>query len=279
VDGFDLAIFATHFGHEGPCGVPLPLAAPMVIAGDVPQATMQVIVPDQAISTGEEFRVVVQISGAKDLYAVAFDLEYDEGKLEIVSVKEGKFLRGESGETIFQACIKNEVGKAIFGLARMDRSGVGGEGEVLLATFKVKEGRSEVSKIKISHEGLLSPDGVTRYRVKVVDGEVEIDGVESPLPGETALLQNYPNPFNPETWIPYKLSQQAHVVIKIYNISGQLVKTLDLGVKEPGIYATKEKAAYWDGKKEDGEWAASGVYFYQIRAGSYISTKKMVLLK
>jgi hypothetical protein len=93
------------------------------------------------------------------------------------------------------------------------------------------------------------------------------------------LLQNYPNPFNPETWIPFKLSKATDVTVKIYNISGQLVRTLNLGHQESGSYLTKERAAYWNGRNEAGERVASGVYLYYIKAGSFSSTKKMVILK
>jgi hypothetical protein len=97
---------------------------------------------------------------------------------------------------------------------------------------------------------------------------------------KSKLLQNYPNPFNPETWIPFKLSKAAaDVTIKIYNISGQLVRTLDVGQLKSGSYTTRERAAYWDGKNEFGERVASGVYLYSIKADSFSSTRKMVILK
>lgn len=103
--------------------------------------------------------------------------------------------------------------------------------------------------------------------------------VESLTPGENELFQNYPNPFNPETFIPFQITEKAHVVIRIYNIRGELIRTLDLGVKEPGKYISKDKAAYWDGLNDDRQEVASGVYFYQIHAGNYVSVKQMVVLK
>ena len=94
------------------------------------------------------------------------------------------------------------------------------------------------------------------------------------------LAQNYPNPFNPETWIPYRLSEGANVSIKIHSASGQLVRTLDLGYKAAGLYSNKAEAAHWDGTNENGEYAASGVYFYSIQAGSKLAaTRKMLVLK
>ncbi len=98
-------------------------------------------------------------------------------------------------------------------------------------------------------------------------------------PDETKLGQNYPNPFNPECWIPYELSEQAHVVIRIYNITGQLIKTLDEGVKESGAYTTQSRAAHWDGRNDEGDEVASGVYFYQLQVGNKTLTGRMVVLK
>ncbi|MDI6782044.1 MAG: cohesin domain-containing protein, partial [bacterium] len=98
-------------------------------------------------------------------------------------------------------------------------------------------------------------------------------------PEESILLQSYPNPFNPECWIPFELSEKANVVIRIYNISGQLVKTLDLGEKEAGNYTIQSRAAYWNGRNDEGDEIASGVYFYQMQTGSKVMTKRAVVLK
>ena len=94
-----------------------------------------------------------------------------------------------------------------------------------------------------------------------------------------ALLQNFPNPFNPETWIPFKLAQNAPVTISIYDTKGQLIRAISLGNKNAGIYTTKSKAAYWDGPDNLGEKVSSGVYFYQIQAGDFTATRKMAILK
>jgi hypothetical protein len=93
------------------------------------------------------------------------------------------------------------------------------------------------------------------------------------------LGQNFRNPFNPDTWIPYTLANDVDVVIRIYSLSGQPVRTLDLGHQPAGHYATKNKAVYWDGKNNFGESVASGVYFYTLQAGKFRATRKMVILK
>ena len=99
------------------------------------------------------------------------------------------------------------------------------------------------------------------------------------LPAKTQLLSNYPNPFNPETWISYELGQETEVQIQIYNTNGQLVRQLDIGLQGPGRYVNRQKAAYWDGRTEQGERVASGIYFYQLQAGDYMAIKRMVILK
>jgi len=100
-----------------------------------------------------------------------------------------------------------------------------------------------------------------------------------PIPGEFRLLQNYPNPFNPETWLPFQLAKDAPVAILIFNLKGQLIRTINLGQKNAGFYMTKDKAAYWDGKDSSGEKVASGVYYYTLQAGKFLATRKMVITK
>ena len=107
-------------------------------------------------------------------------------------------------------------------------------------------------------------------------------------PKETELLANYPNPFNPETWIPYRLAEDAFVTLAIYDPSGQVIRTFDMGHRIASAYENRSKAIYWDGKNDLGEQVASSVYFYQLRvensrseteAGDYAATRKMVILK
>ena len=98
-------------------------------------------------------------------------------------------------------------------------------------------------------------------------------------PQETVLAQNFPNPFNPETWIPYQLSEPTKVWIQIYEGSGRLVRTLNLGWQPIGSYMTPARAAYWDGRNEIGESVSSGVYFYTLTAGDFTATRKMLILK
>ena len=105
------------------------------------------------------------------------------------------------------------------------------------------------------------------------------------IPKETALLHNYPNPFNPETWIPYQLAEAAEVMLTIYDMNGQLIRRLTVGHKAAGMYRSRSRAAYWDGRNQLGEFVASGLYFYTLtvrsetRAGEFSATRRMLILK
>ena len=98
-------------------------------------------------------------------------------------------------------------------------------------------------------------------------------------PKETALLPNYPNPFNPETWIPYRLAEPADVTVSIDAADGTLVRMLALGHQPVGIYESRSRAAYWDGRNALDKPVASGVYFYTLTAGEFTATRKMLIKK
>ena len=99
------------------------------------------------------------------------------------------------------------------------------------------------------------------------------------IPEETALLANYPNPFNPETWIPYQLAESAEVTLTIYDMNGEMVRRLAVGHQAAGMYRSRSRAAYWDGRNQLGEFVASGLYFYTLTAGDFTATRRMLILK
>ena len=106
---------------------------------------------------------------------------------------------------------------------------------------------------------------------------VALDDIGAPK--QSLLLQNYPNPFNPETWIPYRLSEDSQVFVSIYDTKGILIRTLSLGYQSAGFYQDQERAAYWDGRNDLGEPVASGVYFYQLVTSAFQQTRRMLIVK
>ncbi len=99
-------------------------------------------------------------------------------------------------------------------------------------------------------------------------------GEEGAIPSAYRLAQNFPNPFNPATAIRYDVREKGLVSIRIYDVSGRLVRTLVNDVKEAGSWT-----AAWDGKNDAGAPAASGIYFCKMRAGEFEATRKLVMLR
>ena len=98
-------------------------------------------------------------------------------------------------------------------------------------------------------------------------------------PTASALLQNFPNPFNPETWIPFHLAKDADVTLRIFDIRGKEIRTIHLGQRSAGYYDSKAKAVLWDGRDSYGQEVCSGIYFYNIAAGTFNSTRKLTIIK
>ncbi len=101
------------------------------------------------------------------------------------------------------------------------------------------------------------------------------------IPTTTFILENYPNPFNPTTTISFFSGENTEHTetcpqcrIVIYNVKGQKIKTLFDEKMEPGYHSVT-----WDGKNDNGNPVASGIYFYKMKTGKYTNTKKMILLK
>jgi len=105
--------------------------------------------------------------------------------------------------------------------------------------------------------------------VSKVVTEVRREGNEIVIPARFALQQNYPNPFNPSTVIRYGLPNRTHVSLAVFNTLGQQVALLQNGEQEAGYQEVKF----------DGSPLSSGVYFYRIEAGSFVQTRKLLLLK
>lgn len=93
-------------------------------------------------------------------------------------------------------------------------------------------------------------------------------------PFVTALNSNYPNPFNPTTTISFSLAQAGDTQLGIYNLKGQLVRSLVNDVRNAGNHSV-----VWDGKDNNGNTVSSGIYYYKMTAGKYSSTKKMIMMK
>ena len=183
--------------------------------------------------------------------------------------------------------VTNGTVKSENGLFKQDTGSTGNTGQFTVVLTDIF-GRNPIKAGDVLSITACYPNSTLNSKTihhTITDEDIQLSTITLPpillprLPAKTELLANYPNPFNPETWIPFKLSQNAPVMVKIYNAKGELVKTLDLGQIQAGNYLSKEKAAHWNGRNAFGEQVASNVYFYTIKAGNFTATRKMILVK
>lgn len=126
------------------------------------------------------------------------------------------------------------------------------------------------------------PNATENILENVVNGTYTIEGnatavrdrISDQIPTTFALYQNYPNPFNPETKIQYDLPKSSQVKIEIFNMLGQKIRTLVDEGKAAGSYVV-----VWDGRKDNGEAVASGVYIYRLRTDGFVKSRKLLLLR
>ncbi len=127
--------------------------------------------------------------------------------------------------------------------------------------------------VQMTGEGsydILEPDSYTQFRFFVNYNNATDIFIEEPLvPGKTELVQNFPNPFNPSTEISFKLKEATNVKLQVYDITGKQMVTLIDHYLTAGSHSVPFNASS----------LSSGVYFYQLKAGSFIQTKKMLLLR
>lgn len=128
--------------------------------------------------------------------------------------------------------------------------------------------------VSMGEAGNFSVNNVDVELIPMSTTSVEEDGNVTNVPGNFELMQNYPNPFNPTTAIRYALPEASHVTLKIYNLRGELVKTLVDGYQAALTYQVT-----WNGYNEAGQKVAAGVYLYQLQAGNHKQTMRLILLK
>jgi len=170
------------------------------------------------------------------------------------------------------------------------------------AATEIKDPRYQGYSVRLSESSidLIFPDGSVLSTAHDYD-RLDLDGVKASggmaeklllgayeqlklkpelpakLPKVSSLAQNSPNPFNPSTTISYTVAPLESLVpvrLEVFNIRGQLIRTLVNEVVEPGEYSF-----FWQGLDDHGKALSSGVYFYRLRAGNFVATRKMVIVK
>ncbi len=124
----------------------------------------------------------------------------------------------------------------------------------------------------------IEPFSIPGLKTEIIDNIVSVN--ETPnIPNTITLYQNYPNPFNPTTTIKYLIAEDRFVSLKIYDVLGNEIATLVNKEKPAGSYEIEFSAIGGSASGGNTYSLASGIYYYQLRAGNYTETKKMLILK
>lgn len=260
IDFDDFFAFADNFGREA---VAAGKVVPMM-AGLNADARLYLDAGADLPKIGEEVAIDVSLADFVELKGYGFSVDYDANLLEFVKVVTDNSLLGES--ELAQPTVISQT-----------------DGQVAIAAYgeTVSEGdlgMSLVFRTKTEIENTY----VEVMESEVRDGSYAVDPVALPAPVQIqtrpeqyALGNNYPNPFNPATTIKYALPEAGFAKLEVYNVVGQVVRTLVAGQQNAGRYVVQ-----WDASDDSGRSLSSGIYFYRLQAGKeFLEVKKMLLLK
>ncbi|MBZ0263639.1 right-handed parallel beta-helix repeat-containing protein [bacterium] len=279
IDGFDLAIFATHFGERGngnllqyrPEGGEIAknqgeLVSPIELTG--------YITKQEELAFHEPFTMQVSLSEFNAFMGTAFDIIFDPSLLNAKEVTLVHNSSEESSQIAFLHSIDNEKGRIILGWSKLVDyvETIPASEPFLEITFQPAK-KAGNCRIAFENTAFLAADGKTE--LPFTSNAVDISLVK-PLPDEFAFGQNFPNPFNNSTTIEYQVPRNydGETKISVYNGLGQLVAELVNERREPGFYRL-----HWDGNDRLGKAVGSGLYIVQMSSGSFVSSKKMLLLR
>jgi hypothetical protein len=280
VDFQDFVAFATTWNRiaveqstdNGVSWMPIPASKPIVAPakpGVNENAELSLKLGSDRVLVGQTISVDVSLANLEALQGYGFDVVYDSDKFEFVesAAAEDDLLKSAGGETplFFEYA---EPGRVTVANAIVNGGSVSGGGAVATLTFKVLREFEDNARFEVADGLVVDPSDLTNQ--VVVLGALDIQST----PTEFSLLQNFPNPFNPETTIKYNLAEGADVHLRIYNIVGQVIRTLVAERQSAGRYQVR-----WEGTDDRGMTVSSGIYFYQISAGKFQDVKRLMLLK
>jgi hypothetical protein len=260
VDGADIVYLLNYLFRNGPepCN-PLTEAFAKIKAASAEVWLRTAQTNEEKIGVHLDAEFDVEVAGAQ------FEITWDKEKFELFRID--STARTEKLHFYYSAAEAGEVKLGIFDISATECIK---PGEGSLVEFRMKSSTDSLTLASFEiKEAILIDQNARKLDVKILSKAEEPN-----LPKQFSLSQNYPNPFNPQTVIKYALPQDCEVEITIYNILGQKVQTLVNEHQQAGY-----KRIEWDSKNERGEEVASGIYFYRIKAGEFVNSRKMVLLK
>ena len=272
VDLLDYEQFLMSWNRTADPG-PVPAATkPIVLLPGINEnAEFSLSLGSERVVAGELVAVDVSLANVEALVAYGFTLNYDTDKFEFVSVApaDGDLLTSTGGESmLFHNMLADGQVEVVNGV--FNGTAVSGGGDIVRFVFRVLREFEDNARFEIAEGLVIDPTNLSNPAV--VAGVLELQST----PREFALHQNFPNPFNPDTTIKYDLAESADVTLQIYNVLGQVVRTLVASeAQNAGRYQIR-----WNGMDDRGVSVSSGVYFYRISAeGKFQQVQKLMLLK
>ncbi len=263
----DFSLFITSYGKTavGPATKPL-----VLLPGINENAEFSLSLGSERVVAGELVAVDVSLANVAALVGYGFALNYENDKFEFVSVApaDEDLLKSTGGETLFHHVVAD--GQVTVANGLFNGTAISGGGDAVRFVFRVLREFEDNARFEIANGLVFDPSQL--QNPAVVAGVLELQST----PREFALHQNFPNPFNPDTTIKYDLAESADVTLQIYNVLGQVVRTLVASeAQNAGRYQIR-----WNGMDDRGVSVSSGIYFYQISAdGMFSDVRKLMLLK
>ena len=244
---------------------------------------------------GNNITFTISIVDNEPIRGIELDIYHDFSGLTYSSVTKGEKLQGlvndegnpTSDMTILGNFIDDRVKVLAYSVNRARTAGNGEKGDLLYLTYTLADGATLPENISFYFSIVNVPGtSLNPELLNVVcsfpdeDNPIYISTVTASsednlgLPVEFALFQNYPNPFNPSTQIAFDVPSSEFVTLRVFNLLGQDIKTLASKLMSPGKYTFE-----WNGTDLLNNDAASGVYFYELRGETFVSRKKMLLIR
>ena len=259
IDFDDFFVFADNFGRStAAAGKRVPM-----LAGLNADARMYLDARTAMPIVGEDFVLDVSLADFAAIKGYGLQVQYEADKLEFVEVLTDQPLGGSA--LAAPQVLADQAGV----LTVVAHGDVVSEGEVMLSL--VFRPTTEIENTVIEITDNQTYDSAFGFNRLALPAPVQLQT----RPEAFALANNYPNPFNPATTIKYALPQAADVELTVYNVVGQVVRTLVAEHQSAGRYVVE-----WDAANDSGHSLSSGMYFYRLEAsGEFLETKKMLLLK
>jgi len=223
----------------------------------------------------DTIRVIFDLENDTTIGGLEFKVSDEPNALELISdnvIAMGRL--ASVNQLSLSSNDANDVSHFIWFSMALDTIGSGSDQHIQADFLKTTGGNVSV-KIKVYD---VFPSGPLGETLSGSGDSLSTDLVKiwepTPTPTHFQLRQNYPNPFNPTTEIQYQIPKQAYVTLQVYDLKGNLIKTLAGNVHQPGLYRV-----IWNGKNEQGTAVASGIYLYKLSSPEKTLSNKMILLR